>query len=57
MGMDPVLITITPLLFIILIFLSYLNVVESRRGRVVEDKLEKVANNLDRLIDTLSKNN
>jgi hypothetical protein len=44
-----------PLLFIILIFLTYLNVMESRRGRVIEDKLGKVADSLDKLADKLSK--
>lgn len=54
MQIDPVIITLMPLLFIILIFLSYLNVIESRRGRVIEDKLTKVADSLDKLADKLS---
>jgi len=56
MVIDPLIITLMPLLFIILIFLTYLNVMESRRGRVIEDKLGKVADSLDRLADNLSKN-
>ncbi len=55
LAIDPLIITLMPLLFIILIFLTYLNVMESRRGRVIEDKLGKVADSLDRLVDKLSK--
>ncbi len=55
MSVDPLIITLMPLLFIVLIFLTYLNVMESRRGRVIEDKLEKVADSLDKLADRLSK--
>jgi hypothetical protein len=55
-GIDPLIATLMPLLFIILIFLTYLNVMESRRGRVIEDKLSKVAESLDKLADKLTEN-
>jgi len=53
-AMDPLIVSLMPLLFIILIFLTYLNVMESRRGRVIEDKLEKVADSLDKLVEKIS---
>ena len=54
-AIDPLIVSLMPLLFIILIFLTYLNVMESRRGRVIEDKLGKVADSLDKLADKLTK--
>ena len=54
MQMDPLLSSLMPLLFMILIFLTYLNVKESKRGSNIEDKLGKVADSLDKLADKLA---
>lgn len=39
MFVDPVAVSLLPLLFIVLIFLTYLNVVESKRTRTMDEKL------------------
>jgi hypothetical protein len=54
LNLDPVIVTLIPLLFIVLIFLTYLNIMESRRGRSIEDKLSQVADSLDKLAEKLS---
>lgn len=44
---DPM--ALSPLLLIILIFLTYLNVVESQKSKDVSEKLDRLAESLDKL--------
>lgn len=50
---DPVM--LSPLLLIILIFLTYLNVMESQKGKDIRNKLDKLADTLDKLAEKLDK--
>ena len=54
MLIDPVMISLLPLLFIVLIFLTYLNVVESKRTRNIDEKMGIMANYMKIVADKLS---
>ena len=54
--LDPVIASLIPLLLIILIFLTYLNIKESKKGENIEQKLDKVATSLDKLANKLHEN-
>jgi len=44
MNLDPIIVSLVPLLFIVLIFLSYLNVLESSRTKKIYEKMEIMSN-------------
>ena len=50
---DPVI--LSPLILIIMIFLTYLNVVESQKGKDIQNKLDRLADTLDKLAEKLDK--
>ena len=54
MIIDPVMISLMPLLFIVLIFLTYLNVVESKRTRNIDEKMGILANYMKIVAEKLS---
>jgi hypothetical protein len=53
MYVDPVIISLMPILFVILIFLTYLNVVESKRTRSMDEKLGELAEHMKTVADKL----
>ena len=54
MFVDPVAISLIPILFIVLIFLTYLNVVESKRTRTMDEKLAILAEHMKVVAEKLS---
>jgi len=54
MMIDPVMISLLPLLFIVLIFLTYLNVIESKRTKNIDEKMGILANYMKIVADKIS---
>ena len=54
MLIDPVMISLLPLLFIVLIFLTYLNVIESKRTKSIDQKIGLITDYMKIVSDKLT---
>jgi len=54
MFVDPVIMSLLPLLFIVLIFLTYLNVIESKRTKNIDEKMGLLSEYMKIVADKLT---
>lgn len=54
MFVDPIIVTLLPILFIVLIFITYLNVIESKRTKSIDQKIGLITEYMKIVADKLT---
>lgn len=54
MYIDPAIFSLLPILIVILIFLAYLNVIESKRTKDIDEKISKITDYMKIVADKLT---
>ena len=56
MFVDPIIISLLPILFIVLTFITYLNVIESKRTKSIDQKIGLITEYMKKVSDKLTEN-
>ncbi len=54
MYIDPAIFSLLPILIVVLIFLAYLNVIESKRTKDIDEKISKITDYMKLITDKLT---